>query len=59
MIKKVEESSGKLTKSKIRKTVFNFLDKRFTPGLTGVLNESYTDEDMAVYRLHKLAGLDK
>ena len=59
MIKKVEESSGKLTKSKIRKTVFNFLNKRFTPGLTGVLNESYTSGDMAVYRLHKLAGLDK
>lgn len=59
MIKKVKESSGKLTKSKVRNTVHNFLNRRFRPGLTGVLNESYTGDDMAVYRLHKLAGLDR
>ena len=58
MIKKVEESSGRLTTSKIRKTVFNFLDKRFKPGLTGVLTENYSGNEMEVYRLNKLAGLE-
>ncbi len=59
MIKKVEESRSRLTKSKIKKTVYSFLNKRFKPGLTGVLNERYTPNEMAVYRLNKLAGLDK
>ncbi len=58
MIKKVEESSGRLTKGKIRKTVFKFLNQRFKPSLTGVLNESYSADEMAVYRLNKLAGLE-
>ena len=59
MIKKVKESSGRLTKNKVRKTVYSFLNKRFRPGLTGVLNENYSSEEMEVYRLNKLAGLDK
>ena len=58
MIKKVNESRGKLTKSKIRKSVFNLLNKRFTPSMTGVLTENYSPDEMAVYRLNKLAGLD-
>ena len=59
MIKKVNESSGKLTKAKIRKSVFAFLDKRFRPRTQNVLAESYSADDMMQYRLEKLAGLDK
>ena len=59
MIKKVNESTGKLTKAKIRKSVFAFLDKRFKPNAQNVLAESYSADDMMQYRLEKLAGLDK
>ena len=59
MIKKVNESSGKLTKAKIRKSVFALLDKRFKPSAQNVLAESYSADDMMQYRLEKLAGLDK
>jgi len=58
MLKKVDESSGKISKTKIRKTVFRFLDRRFKPGLAGVLTESYSTDDMEDYRMRKLAGLD-
>ena len=58
MMKKVEESSTRLTKEKIRRITFNFLDKRFKPGSANVLNEKYDLDELSAYRLNKLAGLD-
>ena len=57
MVKKVDESTGKLTKQYVRKTVWKLLNKRFSPKTVNVLAESYEESDMQMYRMKKLAGL--
>lgn len=58
MMKKVEESQTQLTREKIKRITFSFLDKRFRPKSVGVLNEKYDLDELSAYRLNKLAGLD-
>lgn len=57
MLKKVEESTGRITPSKVRRYTYKFLDKRFADR-NGILTERYSEKEMLVYRLNKMAGLD-
>jgi len=57
MIKKMEESTGGITKQKVRSYMFKFLDRRFRPSATGLITEDYSLGEMTYYRLNKLAGL--
>lgn len=58
MLKKSNESARGLSKHTVSKTVHKFLDKKFYSNSDNVLSESkYSEKEMLVYRLNKLAGL--
>ena len=62
MLKKSNESTLKMTKSNIRKIVFEYLDRKFYKDSDKMLYESnskYTESEMILYRMNRLAGFDK
>ena len=60
MLKKTNESSFRLTKQSIRRSVWRFLDNRFVYRTDRLLRENkYSEEDMVIYRMNKLAGLNE
>lgn len=62
MMKKVNESHGRLTHNDVKKHVVSFLNRRFKLSQQNMLKEEstkYTVKEMEVYRLNKLAGFDR
>jgi hypothetical protein len=62
MLKKANESRFTITKSSVRKIVFEFLNRKFYKKSESILSEhsyKHTEEDMIIYRMNKLAGLEK
>jgi len=64
MVKKSNESKLRTTKSSIEKVVFELLNRKFYKNYDKLLFEQekrnmYSEEEMLIYRMNKLAGIDK
>ena len=61
MLKKANESSFRMTKQHVKKVVNKFLDRKFYNNTDNLLSEAkykYSESEMIVYKMNRLAGLE-